>query len=905
MTGDQWRTVWRIFHDANQVASEERSRFIESEASDPEIRQRVIELLRKPPDPDDFEPEIDDKDYTGTELGRYQVGGLLRRGGMGQVYSGLDRDLGRPVALKFLLPGAMGNPAALKRIADEAKAASAMNHPNIVTIYEVVEGMSMMAIAMEFVDGISLRDLAEGALPAAQIIDIGRQASSALAAAHEIGIVHRDIKPENLMLRPDGFVKVLDFGLARKLTAESHRSLTGGLPAGTLRYMSPEQLREDAVTSATDVYSLGIVLYELTTGRHPFESLSTFETAFAMHSREAPPASSIRRDVPAWLDRLISQMLRRDAAQRPTMKEVAAILAAGTPNAGPPFGRRRMLWGAAAVAAVGTAGAFIRLRKGATTESVRPEILQAGPLTGLDGVELSPAISPDGRQVLYTQAEDDGSSALYLKLIGGGPPIRLDQGTANVMDPAWSSDGLQVAFGRKTADHVALRIMPALGGPEREVAKVTYVAQAERILTWHPDQKALVAADRARDDHTGQALWRFPLDGLARLQLTSPPPNQTDQAPAFSPDGTKLAFLRRSGQNGHIHVMDGSGERRLTSENQVLDSVAWAADGQSLLFTVHRSTGRSLWRIPAGGGSSRQVGEIGLSPFNPSVAARGDRLVYTQIAEPRADLLRFSLSKRPTAMERIVSSTGMNVDPAYSPDGSRIAFSSNRSGNFEIWVAANDGSNAMALTSLGGNGAGSPRWSPDGTKIAFDHQFTVWIVSATGGQPRKLASGALPAWSVDGEWIYFVSTASGMWQIWRAPAAGGPAGQVTRGGGFECLATPDGKYLYYTKAPDRAGIWRLSLAGGEEAEQPALRAVAGHRYWNCSNWAIYFLDGSGGRTQVMRFDLATGAVTRTVAGLNPTHPLFRGIAVDPNEQSLLWVQRVRRVSQIILVEGFR
>lgn len=923
MTDNQWRTAWRILNAARELPPAQRPAFLAQETNDPEVAARVNQLLDTPSDAENFDPAPSSprRDYTGAQIGRYQVRELLRAGGMGQVYNAFDQDLARPVALKFLLPGATADPHALRRFIQEAKAASALNHPNILTIYEVVDSTMGLAIAMELVEGQPLRELIGQSLPLAQVIDIARQATSALAAAHAAEIVHRDIKPENLMLRPDGFLKVLDFGLARRIAPEfstqSFSSSATGLPAGTLRYMSPEQLRNEPLTKASDVYALGIVLYELLTKQHPFESTNAIETAFGIHSKEAPQPSALQASVPAWLDALVAAMLSRDPAQRPTMSAVAETLAKQDSLQKPLLSAPQRSKAGVLILAIAATLILALLFWQRQAPSTKPVALQAQTLTGLDGIELFPTISPDGRQVLFIQEDDNRKNSLHLKLVGGGPPIRLDKdnnnpeaNAGNIVDPAWSPDGLQIAFGRQTPEYLSLRIMPALGGAEREIAKVATIVKAERTLTWSPDKEALLATGPVTNEPgQRQAIFRFPLDGSPQTQLTSPPANQLDQAPAYSPDGAKLAFLRRNGRNGNVYLLEGGSTRRLTTGNEVIDSLVWSADSQSILYTQSRPTGRTLWRLPLSGDAPHQVAEIGLNPFNPSISAKGNRLVYAHMEQTRADIWRLPLpapnAKQPPPAQKIITSTGLNVDPADSPDGARIAFASTRSGALEIWVANADGSNPLALTSFGTIDGGSPRWSPDGSKIAFDKSSSVWIVGANGGAPQKLVAGSLPAWSADGQTIYFVSHQSGQDQIWKIPTTGGPALQVTRQGGFEALASPDGKFLYYTKSQDRAGLWRLPLAGGPETEFPALRPVVSHRYWSASPRALYFLDLQSGATQLKRYDLSTGIVTPSLTAPAPFLSLFRGLSVQRSDDSLLWVQRVRRVSQIIIVDGFQ
>jgi serine/threonine protein kinase len=245
---------------------------------------------------------------------------------MGEVYAAQDTELGRTVALKFL----RADLADKNRIAEggirEAKTASALNHPNIVTVHEVIHGESTLVIVMELVEGTNLRVLCGKRPPVDQMINLGQQIASALAAAHIHGIVHRDVKPENIMVRRDGYVKVLDFGLARQVSADSQNSVAG-LPAGTLRYMSPEQVRGATLTGASDVFSLGLVLYELLTGKHPFAADSALETAHAIATGKPRRPSAWNRFIPPMLDVTLLSMLAKDPGARPPAEHVARTLA--------------------------------------------------------------------------------------------------------------------------------------------------------------------------------------------------------------------------------------------------------------------------------------------------------------------------------------------------------------------------------------------------------------------------------------------------------------------------------------------------------------------------------------------------------------------------------------------------
>src|SRR5215469_661738 len=325
---DQWRAVMDLFDAAAELPADQRRAFLESSTSSPDVVKEVLALLAKLEASDDASAAP--AHQAPERIGRYEIVGKLGRGGMGQVYTALDTELGRFVALKFLAPEVVATKPAMDRLIREAKAASSLNHPHIVTVYEVVRSGDEVALAMELVEGEALRSYCGQAQPVAQVIRWGRQTAQALAAAHGRNIVHGDIKPENVMARPDGYVKVLDFGLARQLTPAGERdsasvsalSASSTRLAGTLSYMAPEQAQGEAATTASDVFSLGIVLFELATGTHPFRSDSPLDTAHAIAHADPKSPNALNHEIPAALNSLLLAMLAKRADERPAAAEV-------------------------------------------------------------------------------------------------------------------------------------------------------------------------------------------------------------------------------------------------------------------------------------------------------------------------------------------------------------------------------------------------------------------------------------------------------------------------------------------------------------------------------------------------------------------------------------------------------
>ncbi len=346
MSPERYEQLNDLFNEALELAPEQRARFLaDACAGDESLRQEVEALLKVHENADSFlakpaaelEPGWPISDETlplpGRQLGRFQVLSLLGAGGMGEVYAAHDTKLQRPVALKMLPAHFTLNPERLRRFEQEAMAASSLNHPNIITIYDIGETEAGRFIAMEFVQGQTLRTLAKEPIPLPQLTQLGKQIAEALSVAHAAGITHRDIKPENIMLRDDGYVKVLDFGLARlsgpdnpggvlDTKADTH----SGAVLGTVRYMSPEQARGERTTPASDMFSLGIVLYELATGQHPFLQETPLETLHAIIHHPALPPVRRNAQLPAYLNALIVRLLEKDLRLRPTAAETASAL---------------------------------------------------------------------------------------------------------------------------------------------------------------------------------------------------------------------------------------------------------------------------------------------------------------------------------------------------------------------------------------------------------------------------------------------------------------------------------------------------------------------------------------------------------------------------------------------------
>jgi Tol biopolymer transport system component/DNA-binding winged helix-turn-helix (wHTH) protein len=508
---------------------------------------------------------------------------------------------------------------------------------------------------------------------------------------------------------------------------------------------------------------------------------------------------------------------------------------------------RHVVYAILALTIIGSAGwVGLSLRRNdAASAAARPV-----PITSFPGLELDPAISPAGDLVAYAWEGEGGDNFdIYVQSIVTGS--RLPLTTAAVADrgPAWSPDGQQIAFVRLRSEMGEINVsgggeiivMPALGGPDRRLFEVSWpwTAGPWHRLSWTPDGKHLVFSDRSGSG-PGSAVYLYSFGDGGRRQLTHPPTNLSDVSPVVSPDGRYLAFVRMNplARGGNVILqkleqLQVSGEPTPLTNGRSVLTFDWTGDSRSIIHdSVYVEPG--LWRIAIAGGAPELV-LPNIRAGRPSVARRGVGMVY-QNSLIAGDIWELPTPSSPNrqhsgdATFRVIESTSRDFDMRFSPDGTRIAFVSLRSGKSELWVSNRDGSQQTQLTNFDGWRVGSPGWSADGKRIAFDATRTgtgnwnLYIVAADRGIVKPLTSDAFnnirPSWSVDDGWIYFGSDRKGPgdWQIWKIPSTGGTPIQVTRGGGYEPIVAPDGRHIFYAKPPPTEGIWSIPAEGGQEVQ---------------------------------------------------------------------------------------
>lgn len=875
----------------------------------------------------------------GDRLGPYEIVSAIGAGGMGEVYKARDLRLDRIVAIKVLPPEKTGDAERKQRFLQEAKAASALNHPGIVTIYDIGSENGVDHIAMEFIDGKTLDQLIpRNGMRVGELLRYATQAADALAKAHQAGIVHRDLKPSNVMVSSDGLVKVLDFGLAKLTQAtpkegdatQTMKPLTGdGTVVGTTYYMSPEQAEAKPVDARSDIFSFGTMLYEMATGQRPFTGESQIAVLSSILRTDPKSPGAFRSDLPAELIRIVTRCLRKDPARRfqgmadlkVALEELREESDSGTltaPSAPQPPRRSSRLWlrGALSAVLIGAA-AFTVWRFPSRATPASEAVFRATPLTSYPGHQGFPSFSPDGNQVAFMWDGPNGDNTdIYLKLVGPGTPLRLTTDPGADLYPQWSPDGRSIAFLRMSEkfDHFSVMVMPALGGSERRVGSFeNQLINQLKLLCWTPDSKAVVVS-ASEGAGKPNRLVLVPLDGREPRGLTHPDANVSgDGSPAISSDGRNLAFARLKGEGWSVAFVGSLSPqmelreepRQLAINEPFITDVEWMPSGDEILFAARAAGSSALYRISTDqGAEARTLPGIGVAHY-PAVSMRGNRLAYTTGTQD-ANFWSVDLTAKTAVMDRALSSSFRDVFPQYSPDGKRVAFYSNRTGRNQIWVANTDGSQATALSSMTGITTASPRWSPDGKQIAFDSNtggaYHVYTMAADGGQPRMLTPGEsfFADWSHDGRWIYFSSSRSGQEQVWKVPASGGEPVQVTHAGGSGALESPDGKTLYFMRREGVGGLWSMPVDGGDERQ--VLPDVYRINY-AVTDKGIYFIphNGPDGTAWVQFFDFTTGKSTQIV---KVTKPLDLGLSVSPDGRTLLYSQVDYTGSNLMLVENF-
>jgi serine/threonine protein kinase len=918
MTPEQWNLVDELLDAALERPPSERIPFLNEACKNDEVLRREVDSLIRFHEQEGTFPDAlpaadtlaDDQDASiaGRTIAHFKILRKIGASQMGVVYLAQDTSLPRKVALKVLPQRFTRDPQRIRRFRQEAFTASTLSHPNILTVYEIGQTDGSYFIATEFIEGETLRGfLGPSKVKPAKVLDLMVQVASALAAGHAAGIVHRDIKPENIMVRPDGYVKVIDFGIAKLVerrevndhSASSAARITTepGLVIGTVRYMSPEQARGLAVDARTDIFSLGVVIYEMLTGHRPFDGETTSDVISAILEREPAPCARYCPDMPAKLQWIVNKALRKDKEERyQTAKELLSdlkdvkqeleiqssfehstygalahtprehtgalvketnperttrdlwnLFVATDPDARAPVTpapqqrlRWRLMWSVGIMALV-VAGAVVA-RFFISDESLTRPSPTVLPLTSYPGQELQSSFSPDGTQVAFSwTGPDQDNFDIYVKVIGTEPPTRLTSDAARDCCPAWSPDGRWVAFVRGVSgDEAQVILVPPLPGHERKVGRIQFDTYHQMVSApaWSPDSKFLIISDKSSSsEREPYSLFLLSIDKPERkLKLTNPPASSWGDAyPALSPDGRSLVFSRwAQSLINDLYLLALSESLEPVGERRL------TFDNQMASSPVWTVDGRDIIFASAqdsGGASLRRIAPIG--------------------------------SGNPVPLP----SFGQNgAYPAISRQGHRLSYSQLTSDS-NIWrLEVSDPTGKPLISSTRVDDL--PQFSPDGRRIAFESSRSgndeIWVCNSNGSSVEQLTSfrgpiAGTPRWSPGGETIVFDLRREGYSEIYVIPSEGGAPQRLTHKGGEVPSWSRDGKWIYF--ASKRSGpyqVWKIPVNGG--AEVPVTRD-GGFAAFESPDGFIYYAK-SGSNTSLWKTPVNGGAEIQVLESLS-------------------------------------
>jgi serine/threonine protein kinase/Tol biopolymer transport system component len=942
MQAERWRRVEQLYHAAMELEEGQRTAFLErSCAGDQALRVEVESLIAyaqqtgriidKPAwevvvaeMADDLRAQ--DVNKTGvvaqnrvvermltpaTKLGDYEVKSLLGSGGMGQVYRAHDSRLGRDVAIKVLPCSLSADSDRLRRFEQEARAAAALNHPNILAVFQMGTYEGAPYLVSELLEGETLREqIKRGRLSVGRAIEYGEQIARGLAAAHEKCIVHRDLKPENLFVTKDGRLKILDFGLA-KLTepqsdSERPEGTETGVVMGTVGYMSPEQVRGQSADYRTDIFALGVILYEMLTGKRPFQKPTSADTMSAILKEDPPAISQVNRDVPAALQRVIHRCLEKNPEQRfQSASDLAFALGALTEHSGRQGSRasaliifvvKHKLALAGCVVLVGLLLSEVVPRMGIHPNVPPPIIRITHNQFTFSGDAHAPAISPDGLFVAYVSRKLGEPDRLMVQASNGA--IREVARATELDVPRWSPDGSELLFSkndpelhnldRNSAAGPVISVVSSLGGVTRPIFQADYAC-------WFTSDGSQVVTASAREHDPGFQGVRLvnALTGEVReVHLSGY--SQLWDIDCSARAGLILAVTGTSG-NHQIRTFrpDGSDENRLVETDDRVYSARWSPAGDAIYY-LH------------GKGSTKDLSRVSIIRRNETVVANGlqtgrfftlsgdgARLAYTR-EDRHWNLWRVAL---PAAGRRtrpeispLTSGTSFYGKPNFSPDGRWIVFAHgpNRD-ETNIFKKPAAGGERIQLTFLNRGSATSPAWSPDSQRIAFVSNQNgtpiVWTIGANGGTAQPLEHTNTSnthnqiAWWPSSDIVYQQPGSQNFVRVNDRTHDETLIIPRDRATGFivSPVFAPDGERMAVQWRRDEAGLWIISLEPySETLLQPGDLYPLG---WSPDGRCVYAI--RRGR-EIVRVQVATPSDVTVVATL-PGDGNDAGLSPDGKE----------------------
>ncbi len=842
---------------------------------------------------------------TGERLGPYEILSPLGAGGMGEVYRARDTRLGREVALKVLPLDVAGDPVRRARFEQEARSASALNHPNIITVFDIGINDGMAYLVTELVEGESLRALINrGAVPVRRLLDLGVQLADGLAAAHAAGIIHRDLKPENIMVTRHGRVKILDFGLAKQtgiLTpSDGPTASVGptrpGTILGTVNYMSPEQARGSDLGFHSDQFSFGLILYEAGSGKRPFERPASVQTLAAIITEEAPPLDA---RLPAPLRWVIDRCLAKEPHERydstrdlyqelRSLRDHLSESFTTASGADLPVSRVRrsrmplilaVLAGALTVAI----GVFLAVLLFPPQQGSDLTNYRFTPL----GTDLSiaehPAWAPDGKSFAYTGIVK-GEPEVFVRSLGSAVSTRITPGPAGVV-AFWSPDSSRVFYYKDYFNDNGSLWSAAVAGGEP-----TLVIKNIDTAALSPDGKVLAVLRRAEGVYS---LWISSPPGVPLRKYSPAPFAKTEiinfPEMSFSPDGSRIllsiagtaAEKTFSHQWWMIPYPGGSGDvPRQVLQNLPSPSIAprfsWMPDSRHVVISMgtRGQSDRNLWLANTQSNTLRQL-TSGLDEEDwPAVSPDGQELIF---ANRRLDLDIEEVPLNGGVPQPLVSTDRSEFNPAWSPVAQELVYVSDQDGPQEIWLkSSGEGWSRPLVTpkqfSNPTAGFWGPVFSPDGSRIAFtrvrsgkDSTAWIWISPVRGGTPVRLTHEAgtvgegPPAWSPDGNWLAYERFAGGKSELAKYKLGGSEAPVILEGNGcgngFIPAWSPEGNWITVESAN---GDWLLVSPDGKK-ERSLGPLKTDYLLWSRDGRLLYGIHPDNDRHQILfSVDVASG-----------------------------------------------
>lgn len=776
-----------------------------------------------------------------TFAGRYQIIEKLGEGGMGRVYKALDTEINEKIALKLIRPEIASDKHTIERFSSELKIARKVRHKNVCQMFDLNKEKGTYYITMEYISGEDLKSMIRmtGSLSVGAAITIGKQVCEGLVEAHSLGVVHRDLKPSNIMIDKEGHARIMDFGIARSLRT---KGITGtGMMVGTPEYMSPEQAEAKEVDERSDIYSLGIILYEMLSGQAPFTGDTALSIAMKHKSESPADPRKLNPQIAEDLSQAILKCMEKDKNKRfQSVEELLSVLEkieAGVPTADRVVPVRKPLTSREITITLGMkklfipglvllallaiiVGGFFLLRRHPPQAPILPSHEQ---LT-FTGNAYSPAISPDGNFIAYVNLEPSGEEKVMVHDIGSGQAIEVFRGT-NCSRLRWLPDGseLSIAAGKDTKDF-GIFIVPRLGGTSRQLdADVTYDLSPDgtQIANTFVNRKRILLTNKSTGESTsiplkGSFTWLHDID--------------------WSPLGNLILFTTQDEKQRHAIwtvTVDGSQQNKVIEESTPIFSPRWSPKGDAIYYLLGRGQLKELWKIsvaPDTGKPSKTATQVlsGIqagSEFN--ITSDGKRMLYTrELSFNNLWLARVEGSgkDRTVRTKKLTTGTLLHGGPSISPDGKLIAFFRGDGLKSNIFILPVEGGSPQQITFLNSLNV-SPAWSPDSTEIVFGSNEggvpRVWKVSVHGGKPHQFSESILSSshsiiWS-PGEHILYQMPGNRNFHI-LDPETGKEVPLVkddSVGWCFSPQYSPDGKKvaLFWNRGkPSRSrGIWIIKL----------------------------------------------------------------------------------------------